>query len=124
MKTYWVYILECSYGSYYTGSTSNLEKRLSEHKKGAIEGYTKSRRLVELVFSQYFEDVQYAISAERQIKQWTRAKKKALIDMILNCYISCLSVKTNQMLRIIVNNAFLNDGSTLLTMTTKKVKQK
>jgi len=80
MKTYWVYILKCADGTYYTGSTSNLEKRLSEHKQGLITGYTESRRPVELVFSQYFEDVYYALSAERQIKSWSRAKKEALID--------------------------------------------
>ncbi|RLC45604.1 MAG: GIY-YIG nuclease family protein [Candidatus Cloacimonadota bacterium] len=78
-KTYWVYILKCIDGSYYTGSTSNLEKRLSEHQQGAIPGYTHKRRPVKLVFSDYFEEVYDAISAERQIKGWTRAKKEALI---------------------------------------------
>ena len=78
-KTYWVYILKCIDGSYYTGSTSNLEKRLSEHQQGAIPGYTNKRQPVKLVFSDYFEEVYDAISAERQIKGWTRAKKEALI---------------------------------------------
>ena len=80
MKTYWVYILKCSDGSYYTGSTSDIEKRISEHQQGTIKGYTKNRRPVKLVFSDYFEDAYNAISAERQIKGWTRAKKEALID--------------------------------------------
>ncbi len=79
-KTYWVYILKCSDGSYYTGSTSNLEKRISEHQNGLIKGYIFRRLPVELVFSEYFEDVYYAISAERQIKSWTRVKKEALIN--------------------------------------------
>jgi predicted GIY-YIG superfamily endonuclease len=79
-KTYWVYILKCSDGSYYAGSTSNIEKRLSEHKLGAIPGYTHKRRPVKLVFSDYFEEVYDAISAERQIKGWSRAKKEALIQ--------------------------------------------
>jgi len=78
-KTYWVYILKCSDGSYYTGSTSNLEKRISEHKLGSIKGYTSKRLPVELVFSEWFSDVNNAISAERQIKGWSRAKKEALI---------------------------------------------
>ena len=52
-KTYWTYILKCSDGSYYTGSTSNIEKRISEHQKGAISGYTHSRRPIELIFSEY-----------------------------------------------------------------------
>ena len=79
MKTYWVYILKCSDGSYYTGSTSNIEKRVSEHNNGGVKGYTFKRRPVELVFSEYFEDVYDAISAERKIKDWTRVKKEALI---------------------------------------------
>ena len=80
LKTYWVYLLKCSDGSYYTGSTSNLEKRISEHQNGLIKGYTSKRLPIELVFSEYFEDVYFAITAERQIKGWTRAKKKALIN--------------------------------------------
>jgi len=79
-ETYWVYILKCSDGSYYSGSTSNLEKRISEHQNGLIKGYTSMRLPIELAFSEYFEDVYIAISAERQIKGWTRAKKKALIN--------------------------------------------
>lgn len=79
-KTYWVYILRCSDGSYYTGSTSDIEKRISEHDNGIIKGYTSKRIPVELVFSEIFEDVYNAISAERQIKGWTRAKKEALIN--------------------------------------------
>ena len=79
-ETYWVYILKCSDGSYYSGSTSNLEKRISEHQNGLIKGYTSKRLPIELAFSEYFEDVYFAISAERQIKGWTRAKKEALIN--------------------------------------------
>ena len=79
-ETYWVYILKCSDGSYYSGSTSNLEKRISEHQNGLIKGYTSMRLPIELAFSEYFEDVYFAISAERQIKGWTRAKKEALIN--------------------------------------------
>lgn len=79
VKTYWIYILKCSDGSYYTGSTSNLEKRISEHQNGLIKGYTSKRLPVKLVFSEYFEDVYFAISAERQIKRWKRVKKEALV---------------------------------------------
>ncbi|MDP8268657.1 MAG: GIY-YIG nuclease family protein [Candidatus Tenebribacter davisii] len=79
-KTYWVYILKCSDGSYYTGSTSDIWKRLSEHQSGLVKGYTSKRLPVELVFSEFFNKVYYAISAERKIKAWTRAKKEALIN--------------------------------------------
>ena len=74
------YILKCADGSYYTGSTSDLESRLINHQEGSVKGYTKNRRPVELVFSDYSEDVYEILSAERQIKGWTRAKKEALIN--------------------------------------------
>jgi len=76
-----VYIVKCRNGHYYTGSTrGSLERRVAEHNAGAYGGYTKSRRPVELVFSQEFDRITDAISAERQLKGWTRAKKEALIQ--------------------------------------------
>ena len=76
----YVYILRCCDGSYYTGSTrTSLERRLAEHNSGALGGYTARRRPVELVFSEYFDHITDAISAERQIKGWSRAKKQGLI---------------------------------------------
>jgi len=79
MKKAWVYILQCSDGSYYTGKTTNLELRITQHQQGYIKGYTYERRSVKLVFSQEFPSIIEAIRAERQIKGWTRAKKEALI---------------------------------------------
>ena len=79
MKKAWVYILQCSDGSYYTGKTTNLELRIAQHQQGYIKGYTYKRRPVKLVFSQEFPSIMEAIRAERQIKGWTRAKKEALI---------------------------------------------
>ena len=79
MKDYFVYIVKCSYGSYYTGVTSNLEKRIAEHNSGIIKGYTSKRLPVKLVYSNIFHNVNDAIRAEKQIKVWTRAKKEALI---------------------------------------------
>ena len=81
---YYVYMLRCSDGSYYVGHTNDLEHRLSAHKRGAIEGYTLSRRLVELVFSDQFSTRQFstrleAFHRERQIEGWSRAEKEALI---------------------------------------------
>ncbi len=74
-----VYILKCSDGSYYTGSTGELEHRIAQHKSGLIPGYTKSRLPVELAWSESFKEMRDAIAAERQIKGWSRAKKEALI---------------------------------------------
>ena len=76
---YYVYMLRCSDGSYYAGHTNDLEHRLATHERGAIEGYTLSRRPVELVFSDQFSTRQEAFHRERQIKGWSGAKKEALI---------------------------------------------
>ncbi len=76
-----VYILKCRDGSFYVGSTrSTLENRVAEHNTGTHDGYTRRRRPVELVFSENFGRITDAIAAERQLKGWSRAKKKALID--------------------------------------------
>lgn len=76
----WVYILKCSDGSYYTGVTNNLERRLGEHQRGDHVGYTSERLPVELVYSQEFHYPIEAIEAEKQVKNWSRAKKEALIN--------------------------------------------
>jgi predicted GIY-YIG superfamily endonuclease len=76
----YLYILRCADGSYYTGTTrGSLEERVAEHDAGAFDGYTTLRRPVTLVFSQHFDRVEDAISAERQVKGWRREKKEALI---------------------------------------------
>jgi putative endonuclease len=76
----WVYILSCSDGSYYTGMTrTDLEMRVAQHNAGTFGGFTSSRRPVILCYSEYFERIEDAISAERRIKGWSRAKKEALI---------------------------------------------
>lgn len=81
MKKYWVYILKCADNSYYTGVTNNLEIRLVQHEKGIHKtAYTYARRPVTLVFAEVYNDVNLAISWEKQIKGWTRAKKEALIE--------------------------------------------
>lgn len=73
---FWVYILRCSDGSYYTGHTDNLEKRISEHQSGRIHAYTSTRLPVELVFEQDSRTREEALAAEQQIKGWSRKKKK------------------------------------------------
>ena len=75
----YVYILKCADGSYYVGSTTNLERRLAQHQAGAIKGYTESRRPVNLVWSAEFPTEHDAFLRERQMKGWSRAKKEALI---------------------------------------------
>jgi len=75
---FWVYVLKCSDGSYYTGQTDNLEHRLSQHGAGFGSDYTRRRQPVALVFNECFGTRDEALRAERQIKNWSRAKKEAL----------------------------------------------
>ncbi|MDP9821601.1 GIY-YIG nuclease family protein [Nocardioides massiliensis] len=74
-----VYILECSDGSYYVGSTTNLPARLHQHQEGHGAAYTRRRRPVRLVFNQEYASVADAFSVEKQIQGWGRAKREALI---------------------------------------------
>ncbi|HEY4366290.1 MAG TPA: GIY-YIG nuclease family protein [Steroidobacteraceae bacterium] len=77
---FWVYILECADGSFYVGHTDNLEARVGQHHRGTVPScYTINRRSLRLVHSQLFATRYEALSAERQIKGWSRAKKIALI---------------------------------------------
>ncbi|HUX63002.1 GIY-YIG nuclease family protein [Sulfuricella sp.] len=77
---FWIYILQCADGSYYTGHTDNLEKRIGEHHTRAIPGcYTASRLPVSLAFSQPFSTRDEALAAEQQIKGWSRKKKEAMM---------------------------------------------
>ena len=79
VEMFWVYILRCADGSYYTGHTDNLEQRIGQHREGACESYTVTRRPVELAWSQEFVTREEALSAERQIKGWNRKKKEAMM---------------------------------------------
>jgi predicted GIY-YIG superfamily endonuclease len=76
---FWVYILRCADATYYTGHTDNLELRVASHQSGEILGYTSTRLPVELIFSQSTVTREEALSAERQIKGWSRAKKEAMM---------------------------------------------
>ena len=74
------YILKCSDGSYYTGVTSDLEKRLKQHEDGTFwYCYTFDKRPIQLMFYRKFDDNMEAIRFEKQVKGWSRAKKEALI---------------------------------------------
>ena len=75
---FWVYILRCADSSYYTGHTDNLEMRIGQHQSGECAGYTVTRRPLELIWSQECPTREEALSAERQIKGWSRKKKEAI----------------------------------------------
>ena len=73
-----IYILLCSDGSYYADVTRrSVEERVSEHAQGLMPSCTFTRRPVKLVFSQHYERITDAITAESRIKGWSRAKKEA-----------------------------------------------
>lgn len=80
MRSLTVYILQCSDDTYYTGVTNNLERRLKEHQQAVNPGcYTASRLPVTLVYSESIKNPIKAIEAEKQLKNWSRKKKEALI---------------------------------------------
>ena len=74
-----VYILQCSNGEYYVGSTSDLENRLNEHEKGRGCDFTKAHLPVKLVYTEEYPTIEEAYKRERQLHGWSKAKKEALI---------------------------------------------
>ena len=74
-----VYILLCSDGSYYVGSTRNLEHRVWQHSTGQSSTYTSTRLPIQLVFAQEYDNVGDAYAREKQIQGWSRKKREALI---------------------------------------------
>lgn len=75
----YVYIVECSDGTFYTGWTNNLEKRIAMHSKGTGAKYTKGRGPVKLMYHEEFQDKKDAMRREYQIKKLTRKQKQILI---------------------------------------------
>jgi putative endonuclease len=66
----------------YTGVTSNLIKRVYEHKEGMSEGFTLKYNVKKLIYYEIFHDIINAIEREKQIKSWKRIKKERLINSI------------------------------------------
>ena len=75
-----MYILECEDHSYYTGSTIDLKRRLHQHEKGEGANYTKKHLPVALVYFEEYDRIDQAFYREKQIQNWSQAKKKALIN--------------------------------------------
>ncbi len=66
----------------YIGVTSDLVKRIYEHKNNFVEGFTKKYNFKKLIYFEVFEDIVSAITREKQIKGWLRIKKVALIEKV------------------------------------------
>ena len=80
-KTFYVYILTNKYNNVmYVGMTNNLTRRLYEHKNELVDGFTERYHVHKLVYYESTGDPVSAITREKEIKGWTRAKKNALVE--------------------------------------------
>ncbi|MBQ1719319.1 MAG: class I SAM-dependent methyltransferase [Bacteroidales bacterium] len=89
-----MYILLCDDGSYYTGSTRDLEQRLEDHFNGEGANYTRKHKPVKLMYFEEFERIDEAYYRERQIHGWSRKKKEALINHMpekIHEYAKCIN---------------------------------
>ena len=75
-----MYILECADGSYYTGSTRDLEVRLQQHQSGEGANHTRKHLPVKLVYYERYPRIDMAFDREKQVQGWSRKKKQALIN--------------------------------------------
>jgi putative endonuclease len=82
-NNYYIYILSNKNNNVvYVGMTNNLERRIIEHKRKLINGFTKKYNLTKLVYYEYTNDVNAAIKREKVIKKWRREKKNLLIETV------------------------------------------
>lgn len=77
---FWVYIVECNDGTYYTGYTPNLEKRILVHNNGKGAKYTRDRKPIKLVWSKEYKYFKKAFLEEKRIKKLTREQKEELVN--------------------------------------------
>lgn len=84
MSIGYLYILECSDGTYYTGSTRDIELRLQQHQAGEGSLYTKRRLPVKLLYVEEFPRIDEAFYREKQVQGWSRKKKLALMNSELS----------------------------------------
>ena len=75
---FWVYILRCADGKYYTGHTDDLERRIAQHHAGGFCDFTTRRRPVRLIWAEAVGTRDEALASELRVKKWSRAKKEAL----------------------------------------------
>ena len=79
-EKWFLYILKCCDGSFYTGITNDLERRFKMHQAGKASRYTRSHRPVEMVYSETCRDRSSALIRECEVKEWPREKKERLIS--------------------------------------------
>lgn len=76
---YFVYLLECEDGSLYTGITTDVERRFSEHQHGIGSNFTRAKKAKRMVYVEEHPDRSSALRREAEIKKWPREKKLALV---------------------------------------------
>ena len=81
-KPYYVYIMASRTRRIYTGMTNDLVRRVFEHKSSSTNGFTKKYQTTRLVYYEEIQDIQSAITREKQIKSWRRSKKIKLIESL------------------------------------------
>jgi predicted GIY-YIG superfamily endonuclease len=79
-ENWFLYILKCRDGSFYTGITKDLERRLKMHQNGKASRYTRTRRPVEMLYSEKCGNRSQALIRECEVKEWPRKKKEALTN--------------------------------------------
>jgi putative endonuclease len=80
MHNYYVYIMTNRSGTLYTGVTNDLTRRVDEHRRRLVHGFTSHYNIDRLIYAEWYTDIRDAIAREKQIKGWRRSKKVALID--------------------------------------------
>jgi len=80
MKKYYIYIMSSMSGTLYTGITSDLEKRVYQHKHKLADGFTKRYNVDRLAYYEETTDIEVALEREKEIKGWRRSKKISLIE--------------------------------------------
>lgn len=78
-RIYYIYVVASPSGTLYLGVTNNLIRRVYEHKNKLIKGFSKKYDCTKLIYFEQFDDIETAISREKQIKNWRREKKEFLI---------------------------------------------
>ena len=80
MRKYWVYIIgNKGATTVYIGVTNNLQRRIAEHKTGAISGYTQRYKCDRLLYFEEYQNIETAIAREKELKGWKRERKENLI---------------------------------------------
>jgi len=80
---WFTYILLCSDGSYYTGSTNDVEARFKEHLAGKGARYTKSHKPVKIIYKEKFVTKSEALKREAEIKKWPKKRKERLVQFVV-----------------------------------------